>query len=318
MLTAPELDAHREETRNLNQLIEAYTAVMPSFSTPEGLDELRARPSEFAGPDVEGVIERVLPGPAGPIAARVLMPAGDVRSVHLDIHGGGWCIGSAQAADYRNQQLADATGAVFVSIDYRLAPEHPFPAAPDDAEAAALWLVDHSTEEWGTAGLTIGGGSAGAHLSALTLLRLRDRHGPDAVGRFRAAILDAGLYDLGLTPSARRSQDALVIPRAVTDACLAYFTPGLDPEQRRQPEYSPLYADLADLPPALFVTGTLDPVLDDSLFLYERWRAAGNHAELAVYPDSVHGFTSMPTQLAAHARRHMIDFLRRHHAVTTT
>src|SRR5262249_31854888 len=153
-------------------------------------------------------------------------------------------------------------GAVVVSIDYRLAPEHPFPAAPDDAEAVAVWLLEQAEAEWGASTWTIGGGSAGAHLSALTLLRLCDPHGQDPVRRFPAAVLDAGLFDLGLTPSARRSDDALVIPRPVMDACLEYFTPGLDPEQRRQPDISPLYADLFGLPPALFVTGTVDPIID--------------------------------------------------------
>jgi acetyl esterase/lipase len=312
MLTAPELEAHREETRNLNRLIEAYTAVMPSFATAEGLAELRSRPSEFQGPPVDGVIEREIPGPAGPIPARVVLPEQAVRSVHLDLHGGGWCIGSAAVGDARNQQLADSIGSAVVSIDYRLAPEHPYPAAVDDAEAAARWLVEHSANEWGTEVLSIGGGSAGAHLTALALIRLRDRDGADFVGRYAAAVLDGGLFDLGLTPSARAGRDALVIPRSVVDACLEHFTPGLDPEQRRDPRYSPLYADVAGLPPALFVTGTNDPIIDDSLFMFERWRAAGNVAELAVYPDSVHGFLAMPTELAAHGRARVASFLRDH------
>jgi acetyl esterase/lipase len=122
-------------------------------------------------------------------------------------------------------------------------------------------------------------------------------------------LLDCGIFDLGLTPSARRGEHAMVIPRAVMDACVSYFLPGLDPEKRRAPEYSPLYADLTGLPPALLVVGTLDPLLDDSMFLYQRLRAADNEADLAIYPESAHGFSAMPTALGAHARARMARFL---------
>lgn len=309
MFVEPALEEHLEETHNFNKLIEAYTATMPSFATPDGLAALRDRPSEFQGPDVSNVIERTIPGPAGEIPVRVVRPEDrSVRAVHLDLHGGGWSIGDAQAADFRNQHYADETGSVVVSANYRLAPEHPYPAGPDDAEAAAAWVLEHGEAEWGTARASIGGGSAGAHLTALSLIRLRDRLGADAVARFELAIFEAGCFDLGLTPSARASEDALMIPRSVTESCLGYFLPGLDAEARRSPEYSPLYADLRGLPPALFIVGTADPMLDDSAFMHARWLAAGNDAELAVYPDCVHGFTSMPTELAALARQRIYDF----------
>ncbi len=150
--------------------------------------------------------------------------------------------------------------------------------------------------EFGTDRLVIGGGSAGGHLSVLTLLRLRDRH--DALGAIAAANLVAGAFDLGMTPSQRTSEDALIIPLATLEACYRHFLPGLDREARRDPSISPLYADLTGMPPALFTTGTLDPVLDDSIFLAGRWRAAGSHAELAIYPEAVHGFAAFPTEMA--------------------
>ena len=318
-MTEPMSVAHRidgtftqadiDQTRNLNSLIAAYTATMPSFSTTEGLAELRTRPSELQGPPVRGVITREVPGPDGPIAIRQIEPPNQPRAVHLDLHGGGWCIGEATANDSRNEQLSHEIDVVVVSADYRLAPEHPFPAAPDDAEAVASWLLDESRALWGTERLTIGGGSAGAHLSALTLVRLRDLHGTEATDRFAAAVLDAGAFDLSLTPSARASDEALVIPRDVLDACIRYFVPGREPESLRDPALSPLFADLSGLPPALFLVGELDPLLDDSLFMAARWQAAGNRAELGVYPESVHGFTAFPTVLAAHARARAIAFL---------
>jgi acetyl esterase/lipase len=194
-----------------------------------------------------------------------------------------------------------------VAIDYRLAPEHPFPAGPDDCEAAAVWLATEGVEQLGGSRVLIGGGSAGGHLAALTLLRLRDRH--DLAGRFDGANLLFGAYDLGMTPTQRTSPDAIGIPTPVIEQCYAHALPGLDPEARRDPAWSPLYADLAGMPPALFTVGTLDPLLDDSLFLAARWQAAGNRTELAVYPESIHGFTSFPTELSRIANARIESFL---------
>jgi acetyl esterase len=170
-----------------------------------------------------------------------------------------------------------------------------------------LWLLDHARSEFGSDRLLIGGGSAGAHLSVLTLLRLRDRH--DALHKVVAANLVAGAFDLGMTPSQRTSDDALVIPLSTLEACYHHFLPGLDREARRDPAISPLYADLTGMPPALFTSGTLDPVLDDSMFLASRWRAAGAHAEVAIYPEAVHGFAAFPTEIARTARTRMASFL---------
>lgn len=302
----PALDAHLDETRNLNQLVEAFMAAVPSFATPEGLAELRASNGFFAGPPVEGVEVRALPGPAGDIPARVLLPPGPPAAVYLDLHGGGWCIGTAEAGDAHNAELAADAGVVVVSIDYRLAPEHPWPAGADDAEAAARWLLDHAADEWGTDRLLLGGGSAGAHLAAVTALRLRDTG--DAV-RLAGANLVFGPYDLGMTPSQRGSAEHLVIPLDTLEACYANTFPGLDREARRHPSISPLYASLEGFPPALLTVGTLDPLLDDSLFFHQRLEATGVDAELAVYPESVHGFPGFPTEMGRHARRRIADWV---------
>lgn len=306
MLIDPALDAHLDETRNLNQLVEAFMAAVPPFATAEGLAELRANDGFFAGPPVDGVEVRTLPGPAGDIPARVLRPEGVPTAVYLDLHGGGWCIGSAESGDAHNAELAAAAGVVVVSIDYRLAPEHPWPAGADDAEAAARWLLDHAAAEWGTDRLLLGGGSAGAHLAAVTILRLLATGDADRVA---GANLVFGPYDLGMTPSQRGSADHLVIPLATLEACYANTFPGLDREERRDPSISPLYADLDGFPPALLTVGTLDPLLDDSLFLHQRLLASGAVAELAVYPESVHGFPGFPTEMGRHARRRMADWV---------
>ena len=141
------------------------------------------------------------------------------------------------------------------------------------AEAAALWLVKQAKKEFGTDRLLIGGESAGSNLAVDALIRLRDRHGFTG---FAAANLPYGWFDLSDTPSVRRWGERELILSARTMSWFSdYYVSGA---QRREPEVSTLYASLHDLPPALFTAGTLDPLLDDSLFMYTRWIAAGNAA----------------------------------------
>jgi acetyl esterase/lipase len=114
-----------------------------------------------------------------------------------------------------------------------------------------------------------------------------------------------------MTPSARSWGDRnLVISTPIMEWFNEMFLPGTTDEERRSPEVSPLYADLGGLPPALFSVGSLDPLLDDSLFMSARWRAAGNQATLQVYPESVHGFIRFPTSIGALAVHSMLDFIR--------
>ena len=150
--------------------------------------------------------DMTIPTRNGEIRLRVLAPEGEAAGVYLHIHGGGWVLGECDEQDVRLWSLVEATSLCAVSVGYRLAPEHPYPAAPDDCEDAALWLLEHVQRELGVPELfTIGGESAGAHLSVTTLLRLRDRHG--ITGAFRAANLVYGGYDLTATPSQRNWGD---------------------------------------------------------------------------------------------------------------
>ncbi|WP_433466169.1 alpha/beta hydrolase [Spirillospora sp. CA-128828] len=243
----------------------------------------------------------------GGVKVRVFVPE-HVDGVYLHIHGGGWAFGSADGQDERLWRLAERTRLAVASVDYRLAPEHPFPAGPDDCEAAARWLLKHAPAEFGTERLLIGGESAGAHLSVVTLLRLRDRHG--ITGAFRAAHLLFGPYDLSMTPSQRTFGPRRLLSN--TDSLRGsyeLFTPGMGDEQRRDPEVSPLFADLAELPPARIVVGTEDPLLDDSLFLAARWQAAGAPVRLDVVAGAMHGFTLFPLTITEREQRRERDFL---------
>ena len=148
----------------------------------------------------ENGTDRTIPGRAGSLRLREFHPERPEGAM-LHIHGGGWMTGEPELTDLLNDALSKHLNLAIVSVEYRLAPEHPYPAGPDDCETAALWLMENAIDEYGTDRLLIGGESAGAHLSALTLLRLRDRHG--GADRFCGANLVFGAYDLGQTPSAR-------------------------------------------------------------------------------------------------------------------
>jgi len=234
--------------------------------------------------------------PAGPLTLRILAPK-QPRGVFLHVHGGGWVFGASDMQDPRYERLADNIGVATVSVEYRLAPEHPYPAAPDDCEAAALWLVENAAEQFGTEKLFIGGDSAGGHLSLVTLLRLRDRHG---IKPFAGASLFNGVFDLSMTPSVRRwGREKLVLNTFDIWMFVRHFLRAGGDD--RDPDISPIYADLTGLPPILLSLGTRDPLVDDTLFMAGRLAAAGNEGDLAVWPGGCHSFFNMNFPMAGRA-----------------
>jgi acetyl esterase/lipase len=304
-----------EEARAFNDGVEQLLATQPSLHTVP-VEKTRRIRREGGGIFAALVFhplarDRVVPGRTGDIRVRIIPPpAGRAATgVYLHLHGGGWALGASDQQDLALATLAEATGLIAVSVDYRLAPEHPHPAGADDCEDAARWLLTRGAAELDAPPrFCIGGESAGAHLAALTLLRLRDQHG--IRGAFRAANLVFGAYDLSMTPSGRRWGDRyLVLSGPIMRFFIDGLLPGIDPEARRAPHLSPLYADLRDLPPALFTVGTLDPLFDDSLFMEARWRASGNAAELRVWPEAVHAFTAFPLAIARAANDAQHAFL---------
>jgi len=240
------------------------------------------------------------------ISLRIIVPE-RAKGVYMHMHGGGLVFGSAENGDPMLERIAQNTGMGCASVEYRLAPENPYPAAWDDCESTALWLVKNAKSEFGTDVLTIGGESAGATLAAATLLRMRDRHGYTG---FRAANLSYGNFDSSMTPSQNLSPEKgiLVGRTSIVKFREAYLPKGVDP---RDPDVSALYADVKNMPPAIFTIGTIDPLLDDSLFLYARWIAAGNEAELAVYPGAPHAFNIFPLPQAPAANARIDAFLKR-------
>ena len=230
------------------------------------------------------------------VPVRIHLPVDKaVTAVVMEIHGGGFYLGSAASSDAGNARLADKLGAAVVSVDYRLAPEDPWPSAPDDCETAALWLAEHAGPRFGSTRIALGGFSAGATLALTTLLRLRTK----GVTAFGAAVLQFGTYDLAAqTPAGR-----LIAGEYFLDAYAGAAT------DRTVPDFSPIYADLTGLPPVLIIVGSDDMVLEDNLAMAARLSAAGVEVDLRIYPESPHGFTGHPTPMARVAVRHIDSWL---------
>lgn len=243
------------------------------------------------------VEDRVIEAAGRTAAVRIIRPDGACRGVYLDIHGGAWVLGNARMDDALNAEIARTCGVAVVSVDYRIAIDNAVMAALDDCETAAVWALSALEREFGGGALTLGGESAGAHLVASTLIRLA-RHGCD-MSRIAGAVMFYGCYDLGGTPSlVAAGPDTLVLHGPTLAEALEKLMPHLTPAERRDPAISPLYADLHGLPPALFLVGDKDPLLDDTRMLAARWTAANGDAELVVAPEAPHAFNRLPTSMA--------------------
>jgi acetyl esterase len=251
-------------------------------------------PFNEGGPKAAEVRDLRLPGRRGDIPARLYVPdlADALSPGMLYLHGGGFVLGSPSTHDRLTRELAHAIGARVLSLDYALAPEHPYPQGLDDCVDAARWISAHARElGMDPKRLLIGGDSGGANLSAATLLRLRDEGSPPL---FRAAVLFYGRFAFGKTDSLLGWGDReliLSIPQMKWFATA--YAGGGPPEP--SPYLAPLLADLRGLAPALLVVGTLDPLLSDSQLFAAALQKAGVPAELLVYEDGIHAFLQIPT-----------------------
>jgi acetyl esterase/lipase len=296
-----ELEAHRAEAREFAAA--ARTLLPPSTGSVtddrEAIAARRAMVAAFERPSPAGVDATIVGVPC-----RVFSSGSPERGTYLHFHGGALIMGSALLNDSSNARIAERCGVEVVSVNYRLAPEHPFPAAPDDCFAVAKHLALESDRR-----LVIGGESAGAYLAVLTLIRLRDELGLG--DRVRAASLTYGVYDLSGTPSNRGVHPDVdpLHPRRHEQLTLRSYLPGGSLEDARDPLVSPLYADLRELPPALFTVGSADRLVDDTLFMARRWELYGNEVELAVYPDCDHSFLGLPIELARRAAARIDRYL---------
>lgn len=278
---------------------------------PAEARELSARffaPLNQGGPEMAEVRDVSIPGRRGRIRARLYVPrnAGSPSAGMLFLHGGGFVIGSPDTHDRLTRELAAGTGARVLSLDYALAPEHPFPEGLNDCVDAAHWLADHGGEIGvDPARLVIGGDSAGANLSAATILKLRDEgRGP----AFRGALLLYGAYSCTDTPSLTAWGDRdLVLSRRVIEWFYDHYGA---PEG--EPYFSTVNADLRGFPPTIMVCGTLDPLLSDSEMFADALKRAGVAVDLHVVEDGIHAFVQMPMlDMATEAMEKLCNFTKR-------
>ena len=206
----------------------------------------------------------------------------EARGTLLYLHGGAWCLHLPGIYRRFGARLSALTGMRVLLVDYRLAPEHPFPAATDDCYAAYRWLVGHG---YGERPLVVAGDSAGGSLTAVTLMRARDAGLPLA----SCAVLISPSTDLTMSgPSATYNLDAdPMFSEASFRLLPPIVCPGLD---RADPLLSPLFGDWAGLPPLLFHAGSTEVLLDDSVRAQDRARQAGVAAEIEVWWQMVHVF----------------------------
>jgi acetyl esterase len=261
----------------------------------------RSLPSlDFAGVRDVVTLERRIPGPAGTMQARLYVPsaAADPSPGLVWLHGGGWVLGSLDSHDGICRALASRARLIVVSVDYRLAPEHPFPAGADDAVAATRWVLANA------AGLgidpervAVGGDSAGGNLAAVTSQMLRDDSRRPA---FQLLVYPGTDLTRSL-PSHQKFREGFFL----TEAGIEWFIANAFPDRTalRDPRASPLFAkDLGRLPPALVLTGGFDPLRDEGNAYAEKMRADGTTVELCCAESLPHGFFSMAGSIDEAAR----------------
>ena len=283
-----DLTKYLPETRAFNKVAASLPEL--DISTPQNLARTRAlfpNATKTVLTPHNKVIEN--------IKVRVFRPD-TIRAVIMQIHGGGFCIGSPEQDDGINDAMARACKVALISVAYRLAPENAYPAQVDDCETILAWLLKNSRSEFGVDKLILSGESAGSYLATMILIRLRDKKVD--IKNVVGLSLFYGSYDLSGTPSLRQDTSKIFITRKFVSQLKETIFPTRNPEQLRDSTISPLFASLSGLPSAIFSVGALDPLVDDTKFMAARWESAGNQTTLRVYPESPHSFNRFPTQMA--------------------
>jgi acetyl esterase len=276
----------------IQALLELGTGVPATntLSVEQARAQYEARIGLMAEPAVvAGVTERVVQGPGGDLRLRIYRPPGSGPLPLLAFfHGSGFVLCSLDTHDGMCRNLCSGAGCIVVSVDYRLAPEHKYPAGLDDCVFATRWIAEHAAELEGDARrLVVGGDSAGGNLAAATALRLRAEYGPPLAGQL--LIYQVTDYHSPGTPSYRENAEGYGLTR---DTMIWFWDHYLaDASQANDPYVSPLRApDLSGLPPALVQTAEYDPLRDEGEAYAARLREAGTPATLSRWDGLNHGF----------------------------
>jgi len=276
----------------LDQMAEMNNPPINELSVSEAR-QAHAAVAAMQGPPepVAGVEDRNLAGPGADLPVRIYMPFGKGPfPVLMYFHGGGWVIGDIESSDGLSRSLANASGCIVVSVDYRLAPEHPFPAAADDAYFATLWAATNASSFGGDPSrIAVCGDSAGGNLAAVVAQIARDRLKPEICFQLLIyPVTDAACN----TPSYSENAEGYFLTR---DAMQWFWNHYVQNDaDRNHPHASPLRAsNFAGLPAALVITAEFDPLRDEGERYAERMRAAGTPVHLTRYDGMIHGFFAM-------------------------
>ncbi|HTC35762.1 MAG TPA: alpha/beta hydrolase [Bryobacteraceae bacterium] len=295
----PELITRSER---LHPEVRALLEMMDAQGAPalESQDPLVARKDRVEGMKMLGGEPRPLgrvedfsiPGPDGDVPVRLYaMEHGGVRPALIYFHGGGWVFGNLDTHDSVCRDLAAESGAVVISVDYRLSPEVKFPAAVNDSYAATLWIAANA-ERLGIDArrISVGGDSAGGNLATVIAMRCRDAGGPALARQLLIyPATDLSSFD---TASYRELAEGYFLTRAAMQWFTGHYLASGD--QSRLPEASPLHApNLSGLPPAFVITAEFDPLRDEGEAYAARLQQAGVPVTVKRYPGMVHGFVSM-------------------------
>ena len=258
-------------------------------------DEARAFGSAMAklagpAPEMDRVTEVTLDHTDGEVRLRVLVPIENPRGVVVYYHGGGWVIGSIDESDTIARKLAERTSCAVVLVDYRLAPEHPYPTAVDDSYAALEWVGENLSEiADAEAPLILAGDSAGGNLAAVMAIRARNRGGPPIA--LQALIYPVTGCDFS-RPSYASPENKLMLTREGMMWFWDHYLP--ETSRRKEPDASPLHADdLSGLPPAVILTAEFDVLRDEGEAYAERLAEANVPTDLKRYAGQMHGFFSL-------------------------
>jgi acetyl esterase len=244
-------------------------------------------------PEPVGKVEdRAIPGPEGTIPVRIYTPEGKGPfPVLVFFHGGGWVIGDIDSHDAICRTMTNKAGCINVSVDYRLAPEHKFPAAPEDCYAATKWVADNAASFNGdSTRVAVGGDSAGGNLATVVSLMARDRGGPKLA--YQLLIYPATDYYIPGTPSIKENGEGYFLTR---DDMVWFLGHYLSSEADIKHPYAfPLQAkDLSGLPPAMVITAEFDPLRDEGEIYAVKMKQAGGDVTSRRYDGTIHGFVSL-------------------------
>lgn len=269
---------------------EATTPEMNTLSVEDARKLIQTALAATAGEKehIKNIEDRRIPGPEGSIPIRIYTPEGEVPfPVLIFFHGGGWVLCNLDTHDSICRSLANLAGCIVVSVDYRLAPEHKYPAAVEDCYAATCWVAENAAAIGGDPmRIAVGGDSAGGNLTAVVTLKARDEDGPSII--FQLLVYPVTDYYLPGTASYIENQEGYLLTRK---DMIWYFDHYLSSQDEAQdPHVSPLKApDLSNLPPAMVITAEFDLLRDEGEAYAQRLQEAGVPVILKRYNGLIHG-----------------------------